>query len=356
MTKRKVIKILNEISIFKKDFDLKIVDSHVHPLDVMGIVHYSEVNHACPDGDYLKSGILEFFNYNKIEKIGSKLYFKFFPKGVKNIIHQTYDKVTPDRLITEMVVSLVDKSVLLPLDPWVPTSDMCQIYKDNKSFSLLGSIDINTIKIEDIDQTIKSYIDLYNIVGIKLHPNLQNFKPQPKDNEPEIGEKLSKLYQTVEKYSLYILFHGGMSNYTSEIHKKYGEIKRSRYNALLKNFCDRDGKSELFEKYNIPIVIAHIGHYGLLRIDYNLIKIIVSKYENIFFDTSGVSSKTIRKTLDVIPSRRLIFGSDALYNRVAYNLSFLYKAIMDGKFVESKSTMLKNILSDNFNERLIKRN
>ncbi len=355
MTKNTVIKILKKLSEFKKNSGLLFIDTHIHPLDVMGVVHHSETKHVCHDGDYLKPGILELVGYGKIEKLLSGLYFKLLPGSVSNIIHSTYDHVNADRIVREMEVSLMDQSVLLPLDPWVPTSVMGDSYKGNKKFLLLGSLDIHSINIADIEPVIKKYIEDYQIVGLKFHPNLQNFKPQPSHNIPEIGEKLIKIYETASKYDLYLLFHGGISNYTSEIHKKYGLIERNRHNALLQNFCDLNGESELFSKYNIPIIIAHLGHYGMAKIDYKLIQLIVDKHPQVFFDTSGLSSNTISNALSFISSSRIVFGSDALYNRIAYNLAFLYNAIMKAKTSENKEDMLANMLSINFYNKILKK-
>lgn len=353
MTKNTVIKILKKLSEFKQKSGVLFVDTHIHPLDVMGVVHHSETKHVCHDGDYLKPGILELFGYGKIEKILSGLYFKLLPGSVSRIIHSTYDHVNADRIVHEMEASLMDQSVLLPLDPWVPTSVMGDAYRKNKKFLLLGSLDIHTINIADIELTIKKYIEDYDIVGLKFHPNLQNFKPQPSHNTSDISEKLKKIYEVASKYKLYLLFHGGISNYTSEIHKKYGLIERNRHNALLSNFCDQNGESELFS-YNIPIIIAHLGHYGMAQIDYTLIQLITNKYPNVFFDTSGLSSNTIKTALNFIPSTKIVFGSDALYNRIAYNLAFLYNAIMKSKTNEHKDNVLANILSVNFYQKILK--
>ena len=81
MTKEAVIKILGKLQVLKKKTGIEIVDTHVHPGDVMGVVHYLETkfgNHHL-SMDYLEPGILEKFNYSKFEKFGSRIAFKIFP-------------------------------------------------------------------------------------------------------------------------------------------------------------------------------------------------------------------------------------------------------------------------------------
>lgn len=356
MTKGTVVQILREVKRFKEKTGIEIVDTHVHPEDVMGVVYYSEKESGSSrlPKDYLESGILEKFNYNKFEKIGSKVAFKIFPGFVNKTIQQTYTTYNNADLSNEMITSLVDKSVLLPIEPWLSTEIVGNEYKNKKNFIILGSIDIHGIRKENIERMIASYIQDYKIVGLKFHPNLQNFKPQPKDNPQEIADKLRVIYDIAYKHRLYLLFHGGISNFTEHIHPKYHNIpKRSHTNAILKNFCSEDGRSELFENWNIPIIIAHLGHYGMINVDYSLLELITKRFGNIYFDTSGISTNVIAKTLQIIPSTRIVFGSDAAYNRMAYNLAFLYNAtaMMDGK---ERDDVLINMLSKNFYNKILK--
>lgn len=354
MTRDNIKRILGVISNLKKRNGIEIVDTHVHPYDVMGAVHYEDVKKSYKEIDYFKSGILEKLKYGRIEKIGSRAFFKLFPREVNGIIKSTYTEVNQESLLNEMDCSLVDKSVLLPVEPWLPTKVVGENYNNNERFLILGSIDIHSIQISEIESTVDGFIEKYKIIGLKFHPNLQNFKPQPSQNSSDIAEKLRKIYSVAEKRKLYLLFHGGISNFTDSIDPKYGNFQRSRTNAVLENFCDSDGNSELFE-YNIPIVIAHLGHYGIAWPNYRLIKMIADRYKNVFFDTSGVSLQFIKNVIELISSKRIIFGSDALYNRVAYNLIFLFLAAKRVNNGESFENILANTLSLNFYKDILGR-
>ena len=354
MRKEKIIKILDEIKDFKERTGAKIIDTHIHPHDVMGIVHHSELKNLNIKKDFLKPGPLEILEYGGIEKVGSSIFFSLFSNKVNNMIRESYNSVDEEIIENEMKVSLIDKGVLLSLDPWTPTDLVGKKYKDKSNFHILGSIDIHNINIQKIESTLLSYISLYRITGIKLHPNLQGFKPQPKDNDIEIADKLRKIYEVASNNKLYILFHGGVSNYTEVIHEKYGFYPRNRTNGIIENFCDADGKSELFENYTMPIVIAHLGHYGKIFHNYSILRTIIKSYNNIFFDTSGVSPSFLAKSLSILPSNKIIFGSDAVYNRIAYNLAFLYIAAKETNSDENFEDILINIMGRNFYTKLLR--
>lgn len=356
MFKFKIKEILNKVEACKKDFGFDIVDTHIHPYDVMGVVHYSDKFIKHESEDYLSPGILEILNYGSLEKIGSKLYFDLFPKNILSMIKESYSGVNQDRILDEMKCSLVDKSVLLSLDPWTPSSLVCENYNNKDKFYILASIDIHKIDLDDIEPLIISYKKNYKIVGLKLHPNLQNFKALPSLNDYLIRLKLEKIYEVVSRNNLYILFHGGISNYTKEINNKYGYIERSKTNGLLINFCNQDGKSELFEKYDFPVIIAHVGHYGIANPDFEIVKKLSDRYKNIFFDTSGVSPKVIERSLEVINSDRIIFGSDGLYNKMAYNVAYLFLSTCKiSHNLNSLSSNLKNVFSENYYKKILKR-
>ena len=346
-------KIFDHISDLKSQ-GLKVVDSHVHPYDVMGIVHYNHVSNKYVDRDYARPGILESLGYGKFAKVGQRLFFNLFPGEVEKIIKTTYQNVNEKSSLMEMQGSLVDKAVLLPVEPWLTTSYVADNCISDR-FYLLGSFDIHGVHINDVEDTFNRYIREYKIVGLKFHPNLQNFKPQPSHNSANIREKLKIIYSLAEKNNVYMLFHSGTSFFTNRIDVAYKDFLRSKNNALLENFCNDNGESELLGKYNVPIVLAHLGHYGVNNIKYDLIKKIASHYENVYFDTSGTPVDLIHHITKIVTADRVIFGSDALYNRMAFNLAFTYTGILryanDAK-VDFEESIVK-VLGSNYLNRLI---
>jgi predicted TIM-barrel fold metal-dependent hydrolase len=356
---------LDYIKKLKQDNNLKIVDVHVHPFDVMGLVHYHNYkeggegklfykNKKKEKVNYLKPGFSESLKFNNLSFFLSRQVFKLSPKFIANEIEDMYGEMGNKRAIDEMDASLVDEIVFLPVEPWANT-DWSGKYFTDKRFLLLGSLDIYKIKKEEIENTIEKYIEKYNIIGIKLHPNLQNFKPRPKDNSPEIKEKLEEIYRVAEKRRLFLLFHGGTSFFTKKVSGDYKDFKRSKTNGLLENFCDTDGTSEIFD-LNIPIVIAHLGHFGIKKANYNLVKNITNKYSNVYFDTAGASPSRIKEFIELIGDERILLGSDAFYNKMAYAMYFVYQAAKQTKTDKSLDQIMINILGGNFYNKILNRN
>ena len=150
------------------------------------------------------------------------------------------------------------------------------------------------------------------------------------------------------------LFHGGLSFYTDQISDKYNNTKRSRTNALLKNYFNQDGSSEILGKYSIPVIFAHLGHFGLLKVDYSSLQLISKRYSNVYFDTSGTSPQLISKIVEVVGAHRVVFGSDGLYNRILQNLIFVYRGLSRITDKKKFDQALINVLGHNFN-RIISR-
>ena len=361
--------VLDTVLHLKKDFNLEVIDTHLHPFDVMGVVPFSEYEHI-EDRNLLRiknenrnydaekilnPNILERFDYGSILLSIAKMYSVFFPDSFSKDIISLYGFTGNKRLFDEMDMSLVDKSVFLPVEPWSMTDDVANCF-DIKNNFILGSFDIHNTSIEDIYEKVDYYVKKYNIIGIKLHPNLQDFYPQPSHNISTISDKLKLIYSLCDEYNLYLLFHCGISyfsnSYNSLYDKNYG---RSKNKALLSNFIDSDGNSEIFGKYKMPIILAHLANYGSNRLQYFSIDKLVKLHDSIFFDTAGVSTSLLRDMLNVVSSKRVIFGSDAFYNGMLTSIVNIYKAIYNNNYREDKQEMFSNILGRNFSEQILRR-
>src|SRR3989338_8178214 len=131
----------------------------------------------------------------------------------------------------------------------------------------------------------------------------------------------------MEKLGLYLLIHGGVSFFTRLIDTKYERVQRSRILGRLSSFIDRNGRSELFKNYLMPVIIAHLGSYGSLHVQMRLIEDICKRYRQVFFDTSGTNPYFTKKAIQVVGASRIIFGSDAVYNCMLHNVLFNYAAV-----------------------------
>jgi len=352
----------------KHKHDFKIVETHVHPYDVIGVVHYEDYKEVSPGEFVYKKfagqkgakdkadliGWLSKFDYNKYGFSLFNLALRIIP-GYENFdLQHAFCRTGVDRLFEEMDEALVDEAVLLPVEPWLPT-DHVQKVLSHQRLRLLGSVDIHRIPMQEIGNTIKHFVDDYGIIGLKLHPNMQSFLPQPSHNPSDIAEKLRLIYQTAEEFGLYLLFHGGPSGLAKNLDEKYGGLTQKSRNGLLTNFCDEHGQSELLGQYKVPIVIAHLGHFGAPKLNIPLVRTILDKYDSVYFDTAGAPSGSIRKFIEWGGSRRLLLGTDALYFRMIYSMYSIYKAAQKTRSHENPDEIMANILGRNFEQRILNR-
>ncbi len=382
-------KFVSFIKCLKKNNDLKIIDSHVHPFDVLSMVpsventennnkkanskkdkELSSKNTATKGGKkknspkeksveaksskkqklkYVKEKNIEKIRFEEKIPLYSKIISEIYPAKFINDLKSCYDNLMEKRLLKEMDRDFIDYVACLPVAPWITAKEIKKHF-NNKRFLLLGSLDVHEVPVKKIESRIKTGKKKFGIIGLKLHPNLQNFKPNPKDNEDEVGERLEKIYKMANRHKIYLHFHGGRQKYNWLTKIRYGEYKRSTTNGRLKNFFNKRGKSEFFDKIKQPIIIAHLGHFGVKHIDTKLVRKIVDNHDNIYFDTSAVSPDKIAKMLEVVGSDKLILGSDAIYTRMLSGIYALYEAVHMAKTEENRDDIMVNILGRNYVE------
>lgn len=347
----------------KKSYGLEIIDCHVHPFDVMGVVHNTD--YISENGLLLYKGknnyeykkqfniptLSEKFHHNNFSQVLIKSLFKIYPSAVANSIKDSYAVSGKKRLLDEMQAAGIDKCVLIPIEPFVSTQS---IYKNfnASSFIIMGSIDIQNIPYDAIKENIILQINQYNIKGIKLHPNLQGFHPQPKKNNNELCMKLKILYRVIGECGLYVLFHGGSTNIFN-IQKQRGA--HTNFASLDNFFTNNDECLEVFNKYNTPVILAHAGSYAQLKLNVGKLKKICYKHPNVFFDTAGLAEKIIRRVIEAVGSKKIIFGSDALYDKMIYKIRFTYNALKGAKISESIETASINIFGNNFKKFVLRK-
>jgi predicted TIM-barrel fold metal-dependent hydrolase len=369
MNKKRLAKeFLPYVQRLKKKYDLSIVETHIHPFDVIGVVHYSNYLEVSP-GEFVHKkfakkssgweesgfiGWLSKFDYNKYAFSLFNFALQVIPGYERFDLQHAFSRTGVPRLIEEMDEALVDEAVLLPVEPWLPI-DVVKKAFSHKRLKLLGSIDIHRIQAQEIQSTVKHLVDDYGIVGIKMHPNMQSFFPQPSQNPDDIEDKLRLIYKTAEEFGLYLLFHGGPSGLARKLDTKYDGLSQQSRCGLLTNFCDEDGLSELLGRYDIPIVIAHLGHFGTSKLNSTLVRKILEKHDSVYFDTAGAPSGSIQKFIEWGGSEKLLLGSDGLYFQIVYSLYNVYKAAQKARTEENLDVVMVNVLGRNFQERVLTR-
>lgn len=352
--RHQVEEFISRVKNLKKERGFKVIDAHCHSHDVMGVVHYSDdvYNNDLKEARWLPS-FGDRLRFSFFGNLVSNGVMQFVPQVARADILSTFSKKNLNILGQELDSQGLDNIVLLSLYPWVDPYTVKKTY-DNSRFLLLGSVDLHKIKENDIAPEIRKQKKELGIVGIKLHPNLQDFFPQPSYNSPELASKLEAIYKTAEEEGLYLLFHGGTSSFTKKINPKYQEYSRSRTKGILNHFIDSQGNSELLGKYNTPIIIAHLGHFGLNLFDFETFELL-RKFDNLYFDTAAVSPKMILQALRLVGPERIILGSDAFYNLPAYAMYFIGQAVSKlGLNRKNEDDYLEKILGRNYFDKIYK--
>lgn len=318
--------------------NLRVVDIHIHPLNVLGTSSIEKNNIL-----YKKEpSLLERMEYNQFSLSILKAMFYIFPSYIRREVNKKFLNYNTETLENEMRIAGVDEGVLIPVEPFVSTEKIANSYYSN-NYAFVGSLDLKKLELEEIEKHVEWQINKFGIIGLKLHPNIQEFYPQPSMNDRNTELKLRRIYEIAEVRKFFIIFHGGIS-YMLE-----GKVKREF--ATLKNFCNSDGKSDVF-KYRIPFIIAHFGNYNMPHPNFDFLKFIASQFSNVFFDTSGVSPFIIAKGIEAVGINRVLFGSDAPYFDIKYNLQLVLKALFMANVKENYSERVRAIFSSNFRETI----
>jgi hypothetical protein len=348
---RKVIMYLDMVKKMKKSFIL--YDMHVHPFELMqnnsgtdykddgnGIYSTSGSKFIPPSLHNIK--LDKVFEIKKLEN--QNTYIKMLTKINKIIYSHTGAKV----FSMHMNLSCIDKILLLPVAPMYGNIDgqmlaMDHMFGNDDRFWKGGSIP-NTIRNVEIIEWIKQMIKQYDIRAVKIHPNITGIELGSSSGK----ERVENILFASNEHKMPLIFHGGRTHLP--VHSSAGTY------ASIENLSEIN-----WGLTKEPVVIAHAATYGYKQqeIEEDVIprlEKILSKYNNIMVDISGVDYKILNIILRKIDINRILFGSDALYNLEWENVVILLHTLSEYKFNVEKYFL--QIMSINpqkyiFNEKTI---
>jgi predicted TIM-barrel fold metal-dependent hydrolase len=319
----------------KKRSSLKFYDAHTHPNEVLG------VNKNCCERRNKTPSLVEILEYNVFILTVLKFFFRYFPSFITKSINFNFSGVSKIDFLDDMQATGIDVSAVLPV---LPNTDV-DSFKDfvhHDNFVVLGSIDIHSIDETNIEQEIKRQVAEFGILGIKLHPNIQKFYPIPDMNGEVLCKKLKILYSTINKYNLYVHFHAGTSYLPSS-----SRYKKHEYGKI-ENFFKDNFKSTVFDYIETPVIIAHLGNYNLSYPDFKYTDELIKRYNNISFDTAGVSPYLVKKFINRYGLGKFVFGSDALYFNLKHSLVLMLEVLEEIDSELSFSERVEHFFSKNY--------
>jgi predicted TIM-barrel fold metal-dependent hydrolase len=216
-----------------------------------------------------------------------------------------YAHTGPEVFRAQMDLSTVDRILLLPVAPLVGNidsqmSDMKRIFQEDENFFFAWSVS-NDLENSDVYSAAQKAIENYNICSVKQNLTHTGINI----SQPDGNRRLQIIMEVCSGLSLPLILHSGRSPLASEPEQsKYGEID------VLETFN--------WNNYSCPVVFAHSAAYGYTatEIKTNIVprlKKLISKNDNILVDISGVDAYGLKDVLEGLPSERILFGSDALY-------------------------------------------
>ncbi len=186
----------------------------------------------------------------------------------------------PENLLLFMDKNGIERSVVLPVAPFVSARRYLEECKGQDRFIPFATAYPDEGWEIDLKEAMEA-----GCRGVKIHPILQRIAPE--------DEFYMNLAEVVRPYKRPIISHTGPFDYytVADGYRCYGDVRR--FEKLVAAFPD------------IPFIF---GHSGLAGVKYAMD--IAARYSNVHLESSFQSAGRLRKMLDAIGNRRVMFGSD----------------------------------------------
>jgi len=218
---------------------------------------------------------------------------------------------TEKRLMADMDRNNIRKAVVLQINP--PNKScgkaMDDMVKRNDRLYTFGSIHPYD---QDIPAKINRYMKL-DIMGWKLNPHIWGV---PIDCEPSIA-----LLKELAKTGLPIVSCSGVG-LPQEVLRSHVPSRQTKKDVMTQHLPK-------FEKVldcipDAPFVLAHGGGF-----DFQHISTLMKKYPHIYTDISIQPADNIRKLINTVGSKRLLFGTDYPFVTQAFSILSVLRATAD---------------------------
>ncbi|MCP3178144.1 amidohydrolase [Desulfuromonas sp. KJ2020] len=288
-------------------------DIHVHPFEVM--FDACQYRHSPGyDGLYCSSSstykapeITEVNLHQDLAKPGETLDPKYRAMACLLNARRFYSHTGPVVFADQMALCGIDKVLLLPVMAENESGEaqmnaMCRMFGQSDKFMTAYSVP-NDIPNDDVDAQMGRIVAKYNVRALKIHPSVTGI-----DLGCQKGiDRVESLLAAANNNGLKVVIHGGKSpNCKNSQAISYGIIQNLRN-------IDWSIISE-------PVIIAHGGcfGYGYEEAKETIVPILLNLFEShdhLSFDTSAIGIELLSHLFERFDSKRILFGSDALYEK-----------------------------------------
>jgi len=279
---------------------MKIIDTHVHLGDIYGTdPDFSIENRAQETTHPGKPNLYERLAFTNI-------YFGWLNYLFKPLVASSARSIVKygnlPNLLDSMKKTNVEKSIVLALEPYVPTDGIIKACRQNDKLIPFCSVHPRD---KEKNYKLRKYIG-EGCCGLKIHPVIQKIAP----DDPATLE----LLEEAKTYNVPVLLHTG-----------WGSIGKGGY-GLTKHY-----KKMLDAFPKMTFILAHMGFYEPLPL-LDLIK----NRPNVYVDTSWQPAGIIRKALEMVGADRILLGSDWPFNLQSTSLNIVRKVTENDPAVREK--------------------
>jgi len=295
-------------------------------------VHFALNAASGPKPDLLKrhKETKYYFDVNNTYSLNNFISDNQTPAGLQNMVISMFEMLLPKgspytethtlaNLIAEMDLLNIEKAVVLPVAFGFPYGDdMTEWYMDaieksgmKERFIICGSVKPT---LPEAVEKVKRF-KLKGLKGIKLHPNLNQVKPD---------DRLAwAFYEECGILDLPVLLHSGL------IGREHKDLAREvGYTGL---HSDMNNFLQPIEEFpNVRFVLCHAGSVQSAQ----AIEI-ARKHKNVWMDLQGQGVDSIQTIIRELGPERLMFGSDYPICPIALMLARLLLATEGDKTVRN---------------------
>jgi len=307
-TVQKTLEYLKEIKGTNTFYDL-----HVHPFEVM---HAPFEYHPSPAGKdlfsagsaaYVPPEIENLRLSTGVDRTDKRFDHKLRAKVALLTSRRIYAHTGPKALDDLMALCAIDKALLLPVMRPDETGDgqlrtMREMFGGDERF-MFGCCLPNDIPNDKITDHLKLVKDEFAVKVLKIHPAVTNIDLS---NIKGI-DRVEAILDASRKTGLKVIIHGGRSLDCENRHAvDYGTV----YNLQHVNWSITPE----------TVVVAHAGCYGypVCEVQEQVLpqmERLLERHPHLVVDTSGVGFDALCHMLEHLGPRRIVFGSDAFYEK-----------------------------------------
>ena len=245
------------------------------------------------------------FELEPISQIPPKASPDLAKRMMQLALRCTYAHTGPRYCLDQAMFAGIRQLILLPVARPGRTAEeqlakIASYFGKDSRFSLGYSLP-NTLEPNEVEEDVRRNMNAYGIQVLKLHPNLSGH-----DLTSRIGiDRVNALIDTSKTLNLPVIIHGGPSPVLQDaISRHYGELEN------LENID--------FKRTDQTVVIAHAGFYALNEAEIEgrampFISKLMKKFDNMFVDTSSLTTNVLELLIKNIDYRKILFGSDSYY-------------------------------------------